>query len=194
MIFNVIYDRVGKIILSENDHIVEIVLKLLFEVFSDSWSYNDISEWIIYLLPRILIISANNVPNSELARQLLNKCANNMFYCETIITLLDCLNPKRMDVTENAFVTLKCLIQNAESTQLINLDWENIFEKIDELFTTHYEYVVTFFGILVGKFTREELFHILNNVDDDLIPNILDLLGFQHKDKVEFSKFRGGDN
>lgn len=190
MVFNVIYDRIGKILLSENESIVEICLRLLLEVFSDSWSYNTISEWIIYLLPKILVISVNNVPNSELAMMILNNCANNMFYSETITTLLDSIISRRKDITDKSIFTLRCLIQNADNTLLVNMDWDSIIDKINEVFTSNYEYATKFCDIMLDKFDKEELFYILSNIEDDLLPNMFMLLKFNHSDRVEFEKFR----
>jgi hypothetical protein len=191
MIFNNIYDRLGKLMFSQNDHIVAIILTLLYEVFSECWSYNDISEWVLFLLPKIVSISARGVYNSSIAMEILNRCANNMFLSEAIIALLHTLNENHA-ICENAYITLRYLIQNADPNFLMEQSWDNIFEEIIELFTINYEIADRFCKILLEKFTREELLFILSNtaVEDDALALILDLFGFKHKDRVEIFKLR----
>jgi hypothetical protein len=185
MVFDVVYIRLGKILRSENDNLVNIVLQLLLEIFSENWCYNEITEWVSYLLPLIVMISANNNANSSLAMDILNRSANNMFYSETVTALLDGSKCN----ADNAFITLQYLIHNSEQNILMNLDWDIIFDKVNDLFSTHYELACRFCEMMTQKFNKEDLFYILAMVNEDITPMILDLMGFKHKERVEFSKF-----
>jgi hypothetical protein len=179
LIFDVVYTEISKRLLTEDDNIITETLLLTYDLFKDSWSYDNIREWITVLLPAVLTVSKSN---NTYALECLNSCANNMFFEETILILLNDIE------NENAWITLRCLLINFDPTMLINsINWDEVIYKISEIFTVKYQYAEEMFSILKQKLLREDIFIILRQVqDDDILMLCFNLLEYKHKDRIDF--------
>jgi hypothetical protein len=194
-IFDIVYRRINKLLLSENNNIALAVLMLIGELFLDSLKYGKFNEWLATFLPNILKISTENAELSGYTFDILNKCATNGFYDDVIVSLLDEIETSQNPQTVNyAYTTLSSLILNCEETLFVeSLNWEPIFERICTISQSQTKciYATQICDIIRQKVSREGLFKILASADE--LSNsvyINPLFGLNHHDMVQLSLYK----
>ena len=190
-VFNVVYENLGKLLYCNNELLVSSILILLKELFNDPFGYEYIEYWIDTLLPCILSISKNNNLCSEIANKCLNICAGKLFYENTLLILLNAILDKDQEISENAYRTLNSLINNYDETLFVNLDWNNIFDILSDVFTYNYRVANLFCNIIKEKLDDFKIYQILHKVEfEETLMLCFNLFQFNHNKRIEFNKFK----
>lgn len=125
-----------KFINSLRSNLAKVALTLVSEIFN-TYETESVNEWIDSLLPEVLLKSAIDLKAfiKEEAVKCLKNFSENMFYPESIISLLKGIKNANTKISENAFETLIKLIQNYEIVSMKNLEnWKDIFTGMIEIY------------------------------------------------------------
>jgi hypothetical protein len=194
-IFDVVYPQINKLLTSPHTHISLLILILLSEIFIDTWRYNEVNDWLRVLLPSILTLAAQDQYLSAYAMNCLNLCATNGFYDDVLTTLLEEINESCDKIqAEYSFNLIVSIINNCDNMLLIEgLNWDPIFDRMCDTYlnSDRMNYIVSLCEMIKLKFTREELFNVLANVEDEYIASVLnEMFKLNHIDRVELNRIK----
>jgi hypothetical protein len=192
-IFDTVCYRVKKLLISENLDFAFIVLVLISEILVDAWRYNEVNDWLQLLLPNILIVATENELLSAPAMRCLNACATNGFYDGVFVTLLEEILEENETKARYSYTLLTSLIKNCDNMLLIEgLNWDPILDKMAEIYLSkQMKLVVDTCAIIKEKFSRDELYRVLGNVEDEYIATLLnEMFKLTHIDRVELNRYK----
>jgi hypothetical protein len=132
---NILHNFIENLMGSSDPEVVYNSLILVTEIFS-FYEFQDINIWVPNLLTKVIELSVTEKNEFLLKQSLLAlyNLANNMFYEETLVTLLRLMKNKSIQIIKNAIETLQTFIYFIDYLTLTNVfDWQESFNIILEL-------------------------------------------------------------
>jgi hypothetical protein len=171
---NIVPSFVSNFLEDDNYEVNYYSLLLVSEIFSE-YSYNNdfvdtLEEWISQLLPAALELSVStNIMVSTQAALTCDNLANNMFYEQTVMSLIDVMASDNGKVAHNATQTMISLITYIGAPMLLDsFDWQDIFTAIADYLNKGDDFI---------RMAGEVIFEIrkkLNNDYDYFLTNLTD--------------------
>jgi hypothetical protein len=129
-----IYKLLPQYLESVRSSISKYSLILVSEIFS-CFDFEYINKWVKHLLPVVIRLSVSNIKFiKEQAEFCINNAANNMFYEETFICLLDGVKNHNVKISLICFDALINFINRLDEVNLeYMIDWKSVFISIIKL-------------------------------------------------------------
>jgi hypothetical protein len=191
--FDNIFDNFENFLFSEDVAVQWEAIKLVKELFGETWIDVEFQDWIQYLLPLILKLAITPLDQSEqstnirnCALECLNLCSNNLYQTEeTFIVLIDeVFGSKNKISMEYANKTLTYLLENSARNDLDGLigfnDWDAIFCEL--LKYGFREPVKQFLLYLRNDIFKQRFEEVLVTLDYPTIRDLCPIYGLEYKE------------
>lgn len=184
--FDCIYDNFDRFMFNENPDVVLISFVFLSELLSQDLYASQTREWVEFLLPHILEMSANDHEDSSiklLSLTCLDLLSTKGFYEGTILALVEGMANENEVYSLNASRALHKFMTSASDTTYLRMafDWNSIMQEIFYLFTvndTKREIAEGILKTMKSIFSESDLEYLLASLDYDLLTSLITLKSF----------------